>query len=736
MNQNRKTNPRIRRSRLLTSLAAALLMVGGWTTAAEPAGNGVPPSETPGALRVLNVGNSHSHYLRIIKTLAQQTGHTGYVDGELNILGASLHYIWDNGVEKDQERTKFAKFLAPGTKWDALTLLSWDSGDEKYALNYVAEVYKENPKCQVYIYTIWPDIGMDFDNPPLTRTEAHSEAVAAAIAKAFPDAPKPRVIPSSLLIREIGRLAERGELPGVENRSAMTSDGGHLSAFGRYAIDVLVCSMLYNESPLGYPSDVYLAVGGKPNRDVWASVTVPEETAAAIKRTAWDILQTYPPAGMKPELIIADRELVSAIAGKPYKAELHALNAQGRCAWSLVKGSLPAGIALSAQGVVSGQTKTPGDYPITLRLVDGKNSFERPLTLNVSEDKPPVIADLPFPPTPLDVYQSRPLKANGGIGHISWNVLDEKQLPYGILLTPGGILMGTPGEAGEFTFTVKATDSNPAGARSCEKTFTWKIGPARPDSLMVKYARQPVIFNGTVWYTTVPDDQILKIDGKLEEACWKEIPFQPIAKAVQGAPTAHAEFAAVWTCKVKGLWNGSNRWDYRLPAAPVPNGDKYGLAGDGLVLAFKVHDGPKGKTPKDGIHIYTDCKHDGRVVYGAHNMHFFISRYVKPGYQGTLVRGLKPPWFMNQTVTEIEGGYTVEVVVSGPNWVADGQWLPMLPRSVYGLDVSVDEGEEGKVSQQVWHGDANDAEDTSHFGTIILTSQPVIGTEPTLMPTK
>jgi hypothetical protein len=36
----------------------------------------------------------------------------------------------------------------------------------------------------------------------------------------------------------------------------------------------------------------------------------------------------------------------------------------------------------------------------------------------------------------------------------------------------------------------------------------------------------------------------------------------------------------------------------------------------------------------------------------------------------------------------------------------------------------VDEGEGGAVPQQVWRGDANDAEDTNHLSTIVLTGQP------------
>ena len=39
-----------------------------------------------------------------------------------------------------------------------------------------------------------------------------------------------------------------------------------------------------------------------------------------IKRVVWDVLQTIPPAGMPPELVIANRHLEPVIAGQPYKA--------------------------------------------------------------------------------------------------------------------------------------------------------------------------------------------------------------------------------------------------------------------------------------------------------------------------------------------------------------------------------------------------------------------------------
>ena len=586
-----------------------------------------------------------------------------------------------------------------------------------------------------FIYVIWPDSNMSFEKPDPIRTEAHGEEVAAAVAAAFPQAPKPRVIPTSLLMRELGRLADIGELPGVASRFELYADGGHLSQIGQYADIVMVCAMLYGESPKDYPSDVCRKDGkGNPIRSTYNSVTVPEETAAVIRRTVWDILQTYEPAGMKPGLVIANRRLEPAIAGQPFKVELKAINAKGPCAWSLVKGALPAGIVLSEKGVISGQSMAAGKYPLTIKLSDGKDSFERPLVLDVNKDTPPSIPDQPMAPVALDTYLFQPLKVAGGVGLVTWS-LSEGKLPHGIMLSPAGMLMGTPGEEGEVTFKIKAEDSNPAGPRAAEKEFKWKIGPAKPDSLKVKY----VITQGyDLEQIQVPNDKdrkpvqensVIKIDGRLDEPFWSF--DQAIGKITGGTPLKKAAFSAIWTADCSGN---------TIPGRPIPAGSYFVgqsggrvwiLKGVNLVLAIKVLDGPGGRTPKDGVHIFVDGRHDGKIIYGADDIHFYIPRdFKKNGEWAPMVRGIKAPWFTKAFVKEIDGGYAVEVSLGTPNFTGDGQWLTFCAGSVYGLEIAVDEGVEGAVSQQVWRGDARDAEDTSHFGTIVLTGTPAAAAGP------
>ena len=142
-----------------------------------------------------------------------------------------------------------------------------------------------------------------------------------------------------------------------------------------------------------------------------------------------------------------------------------------------------------------------------------------------------------------------------------------------------------------------------------------------------------------------------------------------------------------------------------------------------MVLAVKVLDGPQGKTPKDGIHIFLDGNHNQSVIYSGDDTHFFVPRNHKGGWAQSL-RG-KVNWFTDARMQETEGGYTMEISLGGGNYLSgEGNWLPFGAKGVYGFDVAVDEGDDNDISQLVWRGDANNAEDTSHFGTIVLTAQP------------
>jgi hypothetical protein len=659
------------------SIAAALLIVA-WASSAHGQAAAQNVQDKGDGLRVMHVGNSHSHALRFLEPLAWAVGHTKHKDGDVNILGAPLRWNWDH-----PEQNKWSEKLAADKSWDAITLLAWADDDATYAPKFAAEAFKGNPKCQVFLYTIWPDTYMDFEKPAPVRTEAHTEKVAAAVEKAFPDKPKPRIIPSSLLIRELGRMADDGRLPGVANRYVLFSDGGHLSEVGMYAVSVMVSAMLYNEPPLAYPSRYgRMDAQGKLVRGWYDSLEISEETARVIRQTAWDVLLTYPPAGMATSLVIADRRLPPAVVGQPYKSELKALNAQGACTWTVAKGQLPPGISLAGDGAISGQASASGVFPLTLKVADTKGNYERALDLRVSEDRPPVIRETALKPIALDDYTFQEITAAGGAAPLRWDMAEGK-LPFGMQLTGNGILLGTPGESGEFRFTVRVTDSHPAGGRAATRALAWSIGAASPQALLLKALR----LEGGAKLSG-----LVKVDGKLEEPFWNL--DQPIARKVAGSPAKKAGFGAFWVDRGKGL-------------------------GEVVCVAVKVTDGPAGKTPKDAVHLFLDGRHNREVIYNADDLHVVIPRKGKPDF----VRSHTPWWFMETAVAETGDGYVVEIKIGSAYFQGKGIATAFGRNAVYGFDIAVDEGDK-EVARQVWRGSEKNDEDTSGFGSLVLTDVP------------
>jgi hypothetical protein len=501
------------------------------------------------------------------------------------------------------------------------------------------------------------------------------------LKKAFPDKPEPRVIPSSLLIRELGRMADTGQLPGVANRFALHSDGGHLSEVGMYAVDVLVCAMLYRESPLEYPASFgRRSSSGALVKGWYDSLEISAETARVIRKTAWDILLTYAPAGMATELVIADRALPVALAGRDYEARLKGLNTKGPSKWSIKEGGLPEGISLSADGVISGKTDKVGTFPLMVRLSDAGRRFERRLSLNVSEGSPPRIGEQTLRPIGLDQYCFHALKAEGGAGTLTWDLADGA-LPFGVDLSPVGVLSGTPGESGEFRFKLRVTDSHPEGPRSATRDFAWTIGPASDKTLLV---RKFQLDKG------VSESTVVKPDGVLDEKLWdlKRL----VARKVAGNPTASATFDAFRIVDDRGRTRR-------------------------LYVAVDVKYGPAGKSTKDAVHLYLDGRHNKETMYNQDDMHVVLPRKGKARF----LRSHTPWWFMQSQVVETDAGYTVEVALGPAYFQGKGITVPFGDKAVYGFDLAVEEGDEKTLSRQTYRGDSKIDEDTSSFGTIVLT---------------
>jgi hypothetical protein len=180
---------------------------------------------------------------------------------------------------------------------------------------------------------------------------------------------------------------------------------------------------------------------------------------------------------IKAELTITPATFPTGYVGSIYTStQLAATGGSGTYStWALGSGSsLPAGLSLSTPGVISG---TPGGSAgatsFTVRVTDSASNtatatFSITVAAGVSITTLASLAD-GYPGT---AYSAVTLAATGGTGsYTNWTVTSGS-VPTDMALSTGGVLSGTPTTAGNYSFTVKVTDS---ASNTATTTFTLTV---------------------------------------------------------------------------------------------------------------------------------------------------------------------------------------------------------------------------------------------------------------------
>jgi CSLREA domain-containing protein len=166
----------------------------------------------------------------------------------------------------------------------------------------------------------------------------------------------------------------------------------------------------------------------------------------------------------------ANSTLPTGRAGTLYNQTFTQMGGIGTVNFSTSAGMLPAGLTLSASGLLSGTPTAFGSFSFTVRATDANNCFgERPYTLLIN----PPCTTITVNPATLpngfaDAAYNQTLTATGGIAPYTF-ALTSGSLPNGLTLASGGTLTGTPTiiSAGTYNFIVTATDSTGCtGSRS------------------------------------------------------------------------------------------------------------------------------------------------------------------------------------------------------------------------------------------------------------------------------
>lgn len=312
-----------RRQFLQSTLAAALV-------------TSLRAGATVNTLRVYYVGNSVTDTIRYgqLAKLAA-TREVKITWGRHMIPGAPLEWLYQhpNDGFREQPFGGWQKALGEFT-WDAVSLQPFDrhlhnKNDQGEDLGDVALIVKlarmaaaKNADVQVYIYARWPRVTVggksvafdkndydparpgsgndlsqvdDFaarweakytggwDNTNETRD--YFETLLREVRQATPELRKPvLVVPVGHVLADLHAQMKAGKMRGWTSVHQFYKDGIHLNEPGSYAVACTYFATLLKQSPVGLPTESY----GK----------IEPELASVIQRTVWNVVRSFPEAGV------------------------------------------------------------------------------------------------------------------------------------------------------------------------------------------------------------------------------------------------------------------------------------------------------------------------------------------------------------------------------------------------------------------------------------------------------
>ncbi len=174
-------------------------------------------------------------------------------------------------------------------------------------------------------------------------------------------------------------------------------------------------------------------------------------------------------------LSITTSSVSDGVVGTAYSETLAATGGDGTYTWSMSVGSLPAGLTLSAGGVISGSPTTAGTSTFTVQVTSGGQTATKELSIEVSAGL--AITTTSLAAGTVGTAYSQTLAAGGGDGSYTWAMFNSTTLPAGLELnTATGVISGTPTAPGTTNFEVEVTSAG----QTATKEFSINVIQAPP----------------------------------------------------------------------------------------------------------------------------------------------------------------------------------------------------------------------------------------------------------------
>jgi hypothetical protein len=168
--------------------------------------------------------------------------------------------------------------------------------------------------------------------------------------------------------------------------------------------------------------------------------------------------------GGPADLEITTTSLPDGTVSQAYSETVQATGGVTPYSWSIVSGSLPAGLSLaSSTGVISGTPTGTGTSNFTVRVTDSQgtpDTDDQALSITINASIPDLeITTTSLPDGESGTAYNQTVSATGGVTPYSWSIISGS-LPAGLSLgSSTGTISGTPTAYGTSNFTVRVTDS-------------------------------------------------------------------------------------------------------------------------------------------------------------------------------------------------------------------------------------------------------------------------------------
>ena len=170
--------------------------------------------------------------------------------------------------------------------------------------------------------------------------------------------------------------------------------------------------------------------------------------------------------------ILSSTPLPGGVLGAGYSRTLVAGGGTPPYVWSLGGGSLPTGLTLGSDGLLSGTTTVAGVFSFTAKVTDNVGGIAtKVLSMTVASTALTLDTASPLAGGLRGLAYSAQLAASGGTPSYTWSVISGS-VPSGLSLGSTGALSGTPTAAGVFGFTAQVADS---GVLFATKAFSITI---------------------------------------------------------------------------------------------------------------------------------------------------------------------------------------------------------------------------------------------------------------------